>query len=216
MYWSCAAPARGIRPLLPPIAAALLVTLACGGQESGVAASGLRGVPVVPPVPAPDFTLTATDGRPFHLKPEVQGRVALLFFGYTHCPDVCPVHMAAIAAALHAGPSDVAQRVRVIFVTVDPARDQPARLRAWLDNFDPSFVGLRGATADIDRIQTLLHLVPATIATTADTTYQVGHGAAVIAVIGDSARVLYPFGTRQVDWQHDLPKLVAAIPQRTS
>jgi protein SCO1/2 len=192
------------------------LVMALGGLSCGTGTSAetgdLRGVALVPPMPEPDVTLTSTDGRPFSVRAETAGKVGLLFFGYTHCPDVCPVHMAAIAAALHAVPLDVAARTRVIFVTVDPARDRPARLRAWLDNFDPSFVGLRGSLADVNRVQTALRLVPVVVETTPDSTYQVGHSAAVIAVIGDSARVAYPFGTREVDWLHDLPKLVAMIP----
>jgi hypothetical protein len=74
-------------------------------------------------------------------------------------------------------------------------------------------VGLRGSLAEINRVQTALHLAPVVVETTRDSTYQVGHNAAVIAVIGDSARVAYPFGTREVDWLHDLPRLVAMIPQ---
>jgi protein SCO1 len=184
----------------------------CGQGNSATVSGEFRGIELHPPVAAPDFTLTATDGRPYHLKPEIEGTVALLFFGYTHCPDVCPVHMTAIASALRSLPLKVSQRVRVIFVTVDPKRDQPARLRSWLDNFDPGFVGLRGPEREVNRIQTALHLVPATVEAGPESTYSVGHGAAVIAVIADSARVLYPFGTREVDWLHDLPELVAAIP----
>jgi protein SCO1 len=196
--------------------------LGCGRGNSATVSDGYRGTELHPPVAVPDFTLTATDGRPYHLKSEIEGAVALLFFGYTHCPDVCPVHMAAIASALRALPLEESGRVRVIFVTVDPERDQPRRLRSWLDNFDPGFVGLRGPVSELNRIQTALGLVPATVQTQAatgsagpDTAYSVGHGAAVIAVIADSARVLYPFGTRELDWLHDLPRLVAAIPRAT-
>lgn len=192
------------------LAAALL---ACSNEGGASAPGRFRGVELLPPVPVPDFTLTATDGRAYHVKAEIDGAVALFFFGYTHCPDVCPVHMANLAAALRDVPLNVSQRVRVIFVTVDPARDQPARLRAWLNNFDPTFVGLRGSAAQVNRIQTLLHLAPTVVEAGRDTSYRVGHNAALIAVIGDSARVLYPFGTRQVDWLHDLPNLVATIPR---
>lgn len=198
------------------VATAVASTLVACGRAGGAERppARFRGVEVVPPIPAPDFTLTATDGRAFHFRAETEGSVALIFFGYTHCPDVCPVHMANLAAALHDEPLEVSERVRVMFVTVDPVRDGPERLRGWLNHFDPTFLGLRGAVADVDQIQTQFHLTPAVIAPGPDTS-AIGHNAAVVAVIGDSARVLYPFGTREMDWLHDLPRLVAAIPRPT-
>ena len=201
---------RGLGAAVFPVLAAIL--LACGGGGVGWAPGGLRGVPLIPPVPEPDFTLIATDGRPYSFKPETHGALALLFFGYTHCPDVCPVNLATLAAALRDLPLEVSRRVRVVFVTVDPARDSAPRLRAWLDTFDPAFVGLRGPPADVNRIETRLNLTPAVVERLPDSSYRVGHAAAVIALISDSARFLYPFGTRRVDWLHDLPKLVAQLP----
>jgi protein SCO1/2 len=165
------------------------------------------------PIAAPDFTLPTTDGRPYPFKRETHGYVALLFFGYTHCPDVCPVHMANLAAVLRRLPTEVSQRVKVVFVTVDPARDTPQHLRTWLDNFDRSFVGLRGSLDAVNRIQGTFHMPATVFERLPDGGYAVGHGAPVIAVVGDSARVFYPFGIRQEDWLHDLPILVAAIPR---
>jgi protein SCO1/2 len=109
-------------------------------------------------------------------------------------------------------PRAVSQRVKVVFVTVDPARDTPQRLRTWLDNFDPTFVGLRGSMDTVNRIQQSFRMPPTVVERLPDGGYAVGHGAPVIALVGDSARVLYPFGIRQEDWLHDLPKLAAAIP----
>jgi len=172
------------------------------------------GTVISPPTPAPEFVLTATDGRPWDFDRESRGFVTLLYFGYTHCPDVCPVHMANIAAALHEIPFDLASKVKVVFVTVDPDRDSTAQLRRWLDNFDPGFVGLRGATVAVTRIEQALGLAPATAERAPGGEYIVGHPAAVLAVVGDSVRVAYPFGTRQIDWARDLPKLIERIPAR--
>jgi protein SCO1/2 len=120
--------------------------------------------------------------------------------------------MANIAAVLRRLPYSVASKVKVVFVTTDPARDSLPRLREWLGNFDPHFVGLRGPVDEVNRIQIALALPPAAAGPAqANGDYEVGHAAQVIAFTpDDSAHVLYPFGTRQEDWAHDLPKLVSA------
>jgi protein SCO1/2 len=199
--------------------AVLAAVAACGGprpdQTALDARSSLRGTVLAPSWPKPDFTLTDTDGRPFDFRPETDGFVTLLFFGYTHCPDVCPVHMGNIAAVL--GDLDYADRsrIRVVFITTDPERDTRPALREWLDRFDTSFVGLRGDWEEVDEIQAALHL-PAAVRQPSRPgplpgAYAVGHAAQVIAFTADGrARVVYPFGTRQADWAHDLPKLVNA------
>jgi protein SCO1/2 len=82
-----------------------------------------RGGLVNPPLPKPKFTLTDTSGVPFDLSVKTQGLVTLLFFGYTHCPDMCPNQMAMIGSALRKMPAEVADQLKVVFVTTDPARD---------------------------------------------------------------------------------------------
>jgi len=97
----------------------------------------------------PGVTLTDTSGRPYNLVSQTAGRVTLVYFGYTHCPDVCPINMALIAAALRLMPIEQRREVTVVFVTTDPARDTPSVMRAWLGHFDSSFVGLTGAVAQV-------------------------------------------------------------------
>lgn len=176
-----------------------------------------RGVRAPAPLPKPSFTLTDTEGEPFDFRRETDGRVTLLFFGYTYCPDVCPVHLANIAAALRELSYDERQQVKVVFVTTDPERDTPARIREWLDAFDPAFVGLRGSEDEVNAIQAGLGLgaavrmAPGTpgAGTATDGRYTVGHAGQVIAFTADDrAHLFYPFGTRQRDWAADLPKLV--------
>jgi protein SCO1/2 len=191
----------------------LLVAMGCaGGPERDAAPGGLRGRVLPTPLAKPAAVFTDTEGRSFDLRADTDGFLTLLFFGYTHCPDVCPVHMANIAAVLAGLPPSVTGRVKVLFVTTDPARDTPERLRQWLGQFNPDFVGLRGDTATVNRVQSALMLPPAQIGT-ADSTgnYLVGHAAAVVAFSPDGqARAMYPFGTRQADWANDIPKLLEA------
>jgi protein SCO1/2 len=189
--------------------------------DTRAAQTGFRGVAVGTPIARPDFTLTDTHGRPFDFRRETEGKVALLFFGYTNCPDVCPLHMANIAAVLAKMSFDDRDAIRTIFVTTDPARDTPKVLRAWLDQFDPTFVGLTGTTEEVDRIQLALGLRPAQrepAAGGADSDdYLVGHAAQVIAFGKDGpARLVYPFGTRQTDWANDLPLLARGTMPRAS
>ncbi|HYO46626.1 MAG TPA: SCO family protein [Gemmatimonadota bacterium] len=201
-------------------AAALAALAACGGPRPEQARSDalrdpLRGTVLAPSWPKPDFTLIDTEGRPFEFRARTDGFVTLLFFGYTHCPDVCPVHMGNIAAVLRDLDYADRSRIRVVFVTTDPERDTRLRLREWLDRFDTSFVGLRGDPEEVDEIQSELRL-PVAVRQPARPgplpgAYAVGHAAQVIAFTADGkARVVYPFGTRQSDWAHDLPKLVDA------
>ncbi|HSQ30485.1 MAG TPA: SCO family protein, partial [Gemmatimonadaceae bacterium] len=184
-------------------AALLTVTLgALGcGDARATALQGLRGVRLSPTQPKPDFTLTATDGRPFNFKADTKGTVTLLYFGYTNCPDVCPVHLTNIAGALKRMSPEDRAKVRVVFVTTDPARDTPQRLRQWLDNFDTHFVGLSGTAESVNQIQARLGLPPATMEMMDSTApgpragYGVGHAAQVLAFTpDDSLRTEYPNG----------------------
>jgi protein SCO1 len=101
----------------------------------------------------PDVTLTDTEGQPYNMATATAGKVTLLYFGYTHCPDVCPINMALAAQALAAMPASERQEVTVVFITTDPNRDTPPVIRSWLNNFSPSFVGLTGTIAQIDEAE---------------------------------------------------------------
>lgn len=103
----------------------------------------------------PSVTLTDTSGQPYNLAHATAGRVALVYFGYTHCPDVCPINMALAGATLnHMSPAN-RNKVDVVFITTDPRRDTPKVIRAWLDNFagGSRFVGLTGTEAQIQQAE---------------------------------------------------------------
>lgn len=171
--------------------------------------TGYRGILLDSAGPRPDFVLTDTDGKPYDFRAATDDRLALLFFGYTFCPDICPVHMASLAAVKSDLPVADQRRIEVVFVSVDPRRDTPERIRSWLDAFDRDFVGLRGAEARVDSIMLGLGLPPGIRDTAAGPDYPVGHASQVIAFPpGADFRVVYPFGTRQADWAHDLPRLL--------
>jgi protein SCO1/2 len=187
------------------------------GLPAVVARNRIRGVQRTPPLPKPDWQLTTTDGKPFDLQRDTRGYLTLVFFGYTHCPDVCPVHTANVAKVLKTLPIDVANRVRFVFVTTDPERDTPDLLKRWLAGFHPDFIGLTGTPEQIRNAQMSLGLMPAAREvpdSNNPSAYLVSHAAAVFAFTSDdSAHVLYPFGIRQQDWANDLPILVNGWPK---
>ena len=169
----------------------------------------LWGTKLPAPLHKVDFTLLDTDGQEYRFSEETEGYVTLLFFGYTRCPDACPIHMANIAAVLKTLAPEVASQVKVVMVTVDPERDDAAQLRIWLDNFDSAFVGLTGEIEYINEIQRMLMLGPVIKESVGSDDYLVGHASQVVAFTRDNlAHTVYSFGTRQRDWAHDIPILI--------
>jgi protein SCO1 len=168
-----------------------------------------RGGLVSPPLPKPSFTLVDTSGAPFEFRAKTRGYVTLLFFGFTKCPDVCPLQMATVAQALKALPAEQANRFKVVFVTTDPERDTGPALRAWLDHFDKRFIGLTGSMAAIRQAQLASNVDPAQKAgKLSDASYGMIHSAWIFAYTPDDlAHVIYPAGVKQQDWVHDLPLL---------
>jgi len=180
-----------------------------GLPQAGRAAETYHGGLVTPPLPKPKFTLTDTSGAPFDFWSETQRCVTLLFFGYTHCPDECPLHMANIASSLQQVPPEVGTQVKVVFVTTDPARDSASVLRAWLDQFDSRFIGLTGSEVAIAAAERAAFIPPASKTAQTDQDYGVNHASFVLAYTKDNqAHVIYPGGVTAADWTQDLPLLV--------
>lgn len=200
----------GTTSLIASLALASWIAAGCSAGEGS--AEAWSGVALVEPLPKPEVVLTDAQGQPFDFRQATDGKLTLLFFGYTHCPDVCPVHMANLARVIDNLSASDASRIRVVFVTTDPTRDTPERLKEWLGQFSPSFVGLTGDSATVRRMQDELNVPPAVIesAPTPKGGYTVAHAGYVIAFTPDNlARFVYPFGTRQEDWARDLPRLLA-------
>ena len=187
------------------------------GLPPAVLRNRLRGVMLGTPQAKPDIRLTTVDGAPFSLRDDTRGYLTLLFFGYTHCPDVCPVHVANISKVMKTLPDEISSRIRFVFVTTDPERDTPERLKGWLSGFHPAFIGVTGTPEQIKQAQIAAGLLPAgkeVVDSTAPEAYLVSHAAQVIAFTSDDlAHIVYPFGIRQQDWANDLPILVGGWPQ---
>jgi protein SCO1/2 len=185
---------------------ALLVSLwltACG--QSGPSFRG-NGLPT--PIPAPDFKLTDQYGQSFRLSDQ-RGKVVLLFFGYTNCPDVCPTTLATWKQVYDALGDD-ANRVRFVFITVDPERDTPERLQQHLAIFNPNFIGLTGLPEELERVYKaygIYHEKDTSSETAAG--YLVNHSASVLLLDADGRwRENFPFGTPAEDVVHDIRELL--------
>jgi protein SCO1 len=168
-----------------------------------------RGGLVMPPLPKPHFVLTDTSGARFDFWNRTRGSIALLFFGYTYCPAECPMHMATLGAALKRLPPEIADQVKLVFVTTDANRDTRVKLRRWLDNFDKRFVGLTGTPAALDAAEKAAGVPLAQKADSRNGIYSVSHANFVIAYTKDNlGHVIYPGGVSEADWIHDLSLLV--------
>jgi protein SCO1/2 len=131
------------------LSVALLLALAACGQPAAAPEPPLAGAAIGGP-----FTLTDQNGRPRRDR-DFAGRYRIIYFGYTYCPDVCPVDVANIGQALRAFEKADPQRgarVVPIFITVDPARDTPAVLKQFVGNFHPRLIGLTGDEKTIDAV----------------------------------------------------------------
>lgn len=193
------------------VLATLLGVLAVLASRADTSVASWHGQVLPSPQRIPDIRLTDTDGEPFSLIDDTPGDLTLLMFGYTNCPDICPISLGTLAAALDELGPDVANRVDMVFVTADPDRDDLGPLRTYLDGYDPEFIGLRGTATEIAEAQDLAKVPRAVIETPDDDGgYIVGHATQIIAYQDDgTARIAYPFGTRSQDWINDIPRLLA-------
>jgi protein SCO1 len=154
-----------------------------------------------PPRVAPDFSLQGSDGRALNLS-HYRGKVVVLGFGYTSCPDVCPTTLATLAQARRTlGPA--ANDVQVVYVTVDPERDVVERMKKYLGAFDPTFIG---GTGTVDKLSAVRkdYGILAEKKTYGDT-YAVAHSSYTYLIDrGGNLRALMPYGRSPNDYVHDL------------
>lgn len=158
----------------------------------------------------PEIVLTDTAGEPFDLVADTAGHATLLYFGYTNCPDVCPLTMSNLAIAADELTPEQRERLRVVMITSDPERDTPEELGAWLHQQDPEFIGLTG---DFEAIQGAARSLGVNL----DEPYEdedgsiiSNHGTQVIAFLPDDdmGRVLYTAGVTAETFIRDLPGLI--------
>ena len=139
---------RRRRALATAVLAGVLALSACSGADEDPQPATITGAELDEPYVASPTPLTDTDGRDRALG-SVQRDLTLVFFGYTNCPDICGIVMSTIATAVNKLDADDRERVDMVFVTTDPARDDEKVLRTYLDRYDPTFEGLTGDLDDV-------------------------------------------------------------------
>jgi len=171
-----------------------------------VAPGGYRLTPWPPHAASPDFALVDTEGRARTLA-DYRGRVVVLFFGFVHCPDVCPAELFRLALVMKRLGS-AAAHVQVLFVTLDPARDTRQVLKEYVSAFDARFVGLTGSDPQINRAAARFYVEYARVPTGAD--YTIDHSTSTFVL--DAAgrlRLVAAAGAAVDDYAHDLALLAA-------
>jgi protein SCO1/2 len=149
------------------------------------------GAEVARPYRMPDVTLTATNDQPFNLIRDTAYPVTLVFFGYTNCPDVCPLVMTDLTAAYLHLPTALRNETQILFITTDPARDNVSTLRRYLDRYNSSFVGLTGRLKDIVSAADAMGVPIEGRQKLPSGGYDVGHGAQVLGFHGNTAPVIW-------------------------
>ncbi|MFJ6085479.1 SCO family protein [Streptomyces sp. NPDC092369] len=163
------------------------------------------------PFEKPDLVLTDTKGEKYDLRKETAGRPTLIYFGYTHCPDICPLTMNNLAVAKKQLPKAEQDKLRIVFVTTDPGRDTPAELGKWLKGIDSQIVGLTGDFATIQAgARTMGISIEPTHKDKKTGKVVSVHGTQVIAFSPktDGGYVLYGEDATVDDYTKDLPKLI--------
>ncbi len=164
------------------------------------------GNAVEPPLQAPNFTLTSDQGskslQDFH------SRLVMLYFGYTYCPDVCPATMANVKRALELM-GEKAQNVSMVMISVDPQRDTPQRLAAYVHNFNTAFTGLTGSKEQIDQVTNQFGIYYKERDGSSAGSYFVDHTAALL-ILDQAKRIVLqiPFGNSPEQIADDLSYLL--------
>ena len=187
----------------------MLVALAVAATVWFARPAGFRGTSYGEPYPvAPPIELTRANGELFRLGNQ-RGKIVLLFFGYTSCPDVCPTTLAELKLVLD-GLGDAADSAQVVFISVDPDRDTPEKIQKYAGHFNPNFIGLSGSMDALQKIWdgygVYREIAPAEGSASG---YSVDHTARVTLVDADgNLRLSYGFQTPVEDIVHDIKLLL--------
>lgn len=139
---------------------------------------------------------------------DFKGKVVAMFFGYTHCPDVCPTTMADLKKAMKIL-GDQAKDVQVLFITLDPERDTQAVLASFVPAFDPSFLGLTGSVAEIEATKAVFKIFSSKVKNEGHSAYTIDHSAGMYIYDKENHIRLYvPYGQKAADIASDIKQLL--------
>lgn len=182
---------------------AMLALLVAG--TSSASPSAFKAGVFDPARPAPDFSLQGSDGHELRLS-RFRGKVVLLAFGYTSCTEVCPVTLATFAQTRHKLGA-AAAGVQIVYVTVDPQRDVPQRLKKFLGSFDSTFIGGTGTEAELAAVRKEYGVSAQKIPY--QDTYVYSHSSFTYLIDRTGRiRALMPYGHSPDDYAHDLTILL--------
>jgi protein SCO1/2 len=192
------------------IARALLLCGLAAAMQVHAAAStpptALKAGTLTPILSAPELKLTATDGKPLSLA-RFRGKVVLLAFGFSNCGEVCPITLATLAGARKKLGAEAAG-VQVVYVTVDPERDDAAQMRKFLGSFDATFIGGVGTRAEIEAAEKS-YGINVVKNVNADGSYTLGHSSSIYLIDrAGGLRAVMPYGHPVDDFVHDLKILL--------
>jgi protein SCO1 len=191
------------------VATLALVLAGCGGSGSAQAGGGLTGKVVDPPFEVAATPLSDGDGAPYSLVEDTDRPLTLVFFGYTNCPDICGLVMSTLATAVNQLDEADRERVQVVFVTTDPARDTAAVVDRYVGQFHESFVGLTGKLSTIVDVARPMGVGIEKGDRLPSGGYDVTHGTHVIGIDGtDTAPVYWSQDTSAAQFAADIDQLL--------
>lgn len=193
---------RGLAALL------FLCTIALTATAGAAQGTALRSGVFKPPRPAPDFSLRGSDGTELKLS-RYRGKVVVLGFGFSSCPEVCPTTLARLAEA-QAKLGTVNKKFQVVYVTVDPQRDSPERLREYLTAFDPSFIGGTGTPEQLAKVRAMYGVSASKQSSGGNPSeYSVHHSSSIYLIDPEgNLRAMMPYGGTPDDLVHDIRVLL--------
>lgn len=181
---------------------------ACNSDSSDP--SKFKGTIMPTAIPAPDFTITSTDGQEIQLS-DYQDKIVLLYFGYTFCPDVCPSSLTDLKLVQNEL-DEAGEKIQVIMITVDPDRDTPEKIAEYVGHFHPTFLGLSGTKEEIDAAAEGYGVYYEKHEGTAATGYLIDHTARIFVIEPDGTyRLSFGFGTPVDDIVSDLRILLKEL-----
>ncbi len=181
---------------------ALVVVLGLAAGFYFLRPHAFHGTVIQSPEPSFDFTLTGADGdvslSDFH------GKMVLLYFGYTFCPDVCPATLANVGQALRdLGPK--ADDIQVVMVSVDPERDTPEKLARYVQQFHPSIIGITGSQEELEKVTSLYGIYFQKTEGSDATGYLIDHTATLLVLDRKGyLKLVFPFGVTSEEIADDL------------
>lgn len=203
-----AVPAQSARRPYWLLAIPAVLAVVLGGLLWWLWPPTLHGVTLQSPRPTENFTLMTSAGEPMQLS-DFRGKYVLVYFGYTYCPDVCPITMNDLAAMARELGDRRMEDVQVLFISVDPERDTPEHLASYLPHFHPEFLGMTGTVDQIQPVASQFGIFFESHGGSGAAGYLVDHTSAVTLIDPQGrVRMIFPYGVSGPEMASDLQYLM--------